>query len=153
MKEAKNYSTFFLIGAAAYWVPDILFHLVKPPHFVWISLLTFCVPMVVGITWFRLAKRTPFDFYPFGFPISMLVGIWVLGPLAIAVGMQSMGGKFLEPDNLMTFLKLWAAFPMATFMMATYSGSLGGVIITTVLLIIVSIISWKKMRKRTSVPA
>ena len=151
MKKAKLYGVFFLIGGVVYWGSDILFHWLKPAHFVWISLLTFGVPVIVGLTWYYLFKRHPFDLYPFGFPIFMLLGIWALGPLGIAIGMHPMGGKFFEPDQVMGFLQLWVAFPLATFTMATYSGSLGGVIITTFLLIIVSLISKKRIAKRNAI--
>jgi hypothetical protein len=104
-------------------------------------LLTFGVPVIVGVTWFRLSRREPYRNYPSGFPLFMLLGIWALGPLAIAATMQVLGGRFLEPDQLQGFWLVWAAFPATTFIMATYSGSLGGLIITTFLLLVVSIIA------------
>jgi len=76
----------------------------------------------------------------------MLLGIWAIGPLAIAATMQVLGGKFLDVENIQSFFMLWAFFPATTFMMSTYSGSLGGLILTTVMLLILSIVAGIKMR-------
>ena len=69
----------------------------------------------------------------------MLLGIWALGPIGIAIPGQFNGGSFLDVDKIDTFLMLWAIFPASTFIMSTYSGSLGGVILVTVSLLIVAL--------------
>jgi hypothetical protein len=141
MDRAKQYALYVLVGATAYWVPDILIQWLRPPHRVWITLLTFAVPAVVGCTWFILSRRPSHSQFRVGLPLFMLLGIWVLGPLALAVGTVPSGGTFLEPEKLAGFFMLWAMFPISTFIMSTYSGSLGGVGLATLILLVAAAIS------------
>jgi hypothetical protein len=146
MESAIRYGWFILVGAATYWGTDALIQWTHPPHRIWISLLTFGVPSVVGGVWYRLFRKARYENYPKAFPLFMLLGIWALGPLAIAVTMQFLGGTILDIDKLQGFLMVWAAFPASTFMMSTYSGSLGGLIISTILLLILSLVASSKRR-------
>jgi uncharacterized membrane protein len=146
MERAKHYGLYLLVGAAAHWVPDILIQWVRPPHAVWIALLTFFVPVVVGSVWFLLSRRGEHVRFPAGLPLFMLLGIWMLGPLAIAIGIWPAGGKFLEAEQLGGFFMLWAMFPITTFIMSTYSGSLGGVGLSTLVLLTAAAVSAVKHR-------
>lgn len=80
----------------------------------------------------------------------MLLGIWLFGPLAMAIGILPAGGKFLEMDQLSGFFMLWAMFPASTFMMSTYSGSLGGVGLATLVLLVAAAVS--SVRRKASNP-
>ncbi len=140
MERAKHYALYVLVGAAAYWVPDILIHWLWPLH-VWIALLTFLVPAVVGIIWFLLSRRPSYSRFPVGLPLFMLLGIWMLGPLGLAIGMLPGGGTFLEAEQLGGFFMVWAMFPISTFIMSTYSGSLGGVCLATLVLLVAAAFS------------
>lgn len=145
-ERAKAYGHYFFLGAGVYWGTDALIQWTHPPHRIWISLLTFGVPLIVGLMWYRLFRKKRYVDHPKAFPLFMLLGVWALGPLAIAATMQFLGGKFLDIGNLQSFLVLWVMFPATTFMMATYSGSLGGLIITTVLLLILSLVAANRQR-------
>src|SRR5438132_13279330 len=125
METIKAYVLSFAFGAFVYWSADVALHWMVPEEAgLWI-LLTFAVPVVVGIAYKQFCRRPDRRGYGPGIPISMLLGIWAIGPLALAVGMLAAGGKFLDPGSRVEFLKLWTVFPLATFIMATYSGSLG----------------------------
>ncbi|MEW8441617.1 MAG: hypothetical protein AB2689_26000 [Candidatus Thiodiazotropha taylori] len=141
MDRIKHYSLYFIVGAIVYWVPDILIQWIRPPHKIWIILLTFLVPFIVGAVWFQLRKKEKYKKYRIGFPLFMLLGIWVIAPLAIAVGMIPAGGKFFEPGQIENMLSIMVYFPMATISMSTYSGSLGGVGLVTLGLIVASVVS------------
>src|SRR5205809_123461 len=78
--------------------------------------------------------------HPTGLPLFMLLGIWALAPLGAAIGTVPTGGEFLQAGQLREFLMMWLAFPMTTTIMTTYSGSLGGVGLATLFLIVVSIV-------------
>ena len=88
MKRVKYYTIYFLVGAASYWVPDFIIQWIfsivvrifgEGKFFIiWILLLTFLVPSIVGVTWFLFLKKEPHSYYPVGLPICMLLGIWVL---------------------------------------------------------------------------
>lgn len=136
MGRAKHYGLYILVGAAAYWIPDILIQWLRPPHRVWILMLTVLVPAIVGMVWFFLSQRPSHSRFRVGLPLFMLLGIWLLGPFAIAIGIMPAGGKFLETGHLGEFMMLWALFPVSTFIMSTYSGSLGGVGLATLGLVV-----------------
>ena len=79
--------------------------------------------------------RRRFPQYMRAVPLWMLLGVWALGPLGVAVGMIPFGGTFLTAEHAREFLALWLWFPATTFIMSTYSGSLGGVLLVTIALL------------------
>ena len=138
---------FILIGAASYWIPDILIHWLNPRVTVWIALLTLLAPAVSGLTWCLLSVKERYKRSPASFPLLMLLGIWIFGPLAMAVGVIPAGGKFLTAEALPSFLSLWAVSPLSTWAMSLYSGSLGGIVIVTLTLLIAAAFNGLKHRK------
>ena len=135
----------FLIGAGSYWLPDIAIQLVLSDNLLWIILLTAVVPTIVITTWYKQYKSKTFYHYPKAYPLFMLLGIWATGPIAIAVSMQFNGGTFFKME-LEMFLIMWISFPLSTFMLSTYSGSLGGIIIVSLALLKVSSIASQKYK-------
>ena len=117
----------FFIGASSYWLPDIAMHLILPENPLWFILITLVAPVIVITTWCKQYKSEIFYHYPKGHPLFMLLGIWTTGPVAIAISMQFKGGTFFEM-GLEAFLIMWISFPVSTFIMSIYSGSLGGVV-------------------------
>jgi len=134
------------VGGAVYWGPDVFIQWARPPHRVWITLLTLGVPAIVALCWLALSKREPHRRHPTGLPLFMLLGIWALAPLGAAIGTVPTGGEFLQAGQLREFLMMWLAFPMTTTIMTTYSGSLGGVGLATLFLIVVSIVGGLRQR-------
>ncbi len=145
---------YVFLGAGVYWGTDIAIQWSLQGTKIWIFLLTFFVPVVVLTTYILIRRKPTHAKHPFGLPLFMLFGIWMFGPLAIAIGVIPHGGTFLESGHFQDFLYIWVIFPATTFMMATYSGSLGGLLLTSVLLIIfatvngVKYIASKKSLKR-----
>jgi len=152
MSNMKRYGWFFLLGAGAYWGADALIQLIRPPHYVWISLLTFGVPFIVWLVWYRLYRAEGYNQYPRAFPLFMMLGVWALGPLLMGITAQLQGGTFLELEKLGQFFMVWVMFPATTFMMSTYSGSLGGLIITTIMLFILSSVGRSKLKASNNAP-
>jgi len=141
----NSYIKFILIGAVAYWLSDSIIQSIHFKHItVWISLLTFVPPASVIFVWYKLHKKSLYLSYPKAFPLFMLLGIWLFGPIAIAIYTQFNGGSFLNLDNLLTFVIMWIFFPVSTFIMSTYSGSLGGVVLITIALIVIAYASPRK---------
>lgn len=144
MNRVKQYILYIFIGAGTYWVPDIAIQWTLYDTRIWILLLTFLIPIIVTTTYSFLFRSETHARYPVGLPLSMLTGIWLLGPLAIAIGVQSHGGTFLSSGNVKDFLMMWAYFPASTFIMATYSGSLGGLLITSIILLVAASFNYVK---------
>jgi hypothetical protein len=66
----------------------------------------------------------------------MLIGIWIFGPLGLAIG-ELPHGVILDMRG---FLSLWAAFPLSTFMLAAYNYSILSLMITTIMLMIFAVV-------------
>jgi hypothetical protein len=131
-RTARYYWLFLLSGGVAYWTLDAATQLLWRHKLLWLALLTLAVP--AGTAGVCLLVRRRFPQHARAVPLWMLFGIWALGPLGIAVGMIPLGGTFLTADHIRGFLLVWLLFPLATFTMSTYSGSLGGVMLVTVVL-------------------
>jgi hypothetical protein len=71
-------------------------------------------------------------------PVAVCLGLWVLGPLAMFKSATPAGGGFATEGSLNNVLALTAMFPLTTFMMAAYDGSLAGLLLGTVGLMIMS---------------
>ncbi len=140
MIKLKFYSFFVLLGGLSYWLTDIAIHFIlKSASAAWIISLTVVVPIVVLLTYFYVRKKLDLK-YTVSLPLFMLVGIWFLGPLGMGIGAIPTGGTFFESLNLKMLLSVWAVFPLSTWVMSAYSGSLGGLLLTTIMLFILTII-------------
>jgi hypothetical protein len=131
-----------LAGGGAYWITDLLIQVIHREKALWLLLLTLLPTTIVFIVYLKEAKR--FSRPTVLLPLSMLLGIWMVGPVFIAIGAQPHGGTFLSPANIHDFHELWAHFGVSTFVMSTYSGSLGGVTLISLILLITAIIQLKR---------
>lgn len=129
------------MGAGAFWLTDLFgqWLLRDLSRTVWLLWITAVSPAVTIVAYYKvLIKR--WQAPKSGIAILwMLLGIWVLGPLFVAIGAIPHGGTFLDSDHLTEFFLLWLAFPLSTFVMSTYSGSLGGVLLVTFALLGISV--------------
>ncbi len=146
MKKARFYALYTLIGAVSYWATDLLIRWIVPQDLIHVALLTVLVPAIVSLVYFLLSPRHPHSQYVLGLPLFMLLGIWLFGPLTVTLGQGS-----ISSASLVDVLFMWAIFPGTTFMLATYSGSWGGLVITSCLLVIYSI-SVPKSKASSSSP-
>ena len=132
MKKARVFGLYTLIGAVSYWATDLLIHWAVPQGLLWIVLLTVLLPAIVSLVYFLLLRRHPHSQHPLGLPLFMLLGIWVFGPWATTVSSGFSSGDVL----VMVVL-----FPILTLVLAADTGSLGGLLITSCLLPIYSIVA------------
>src|SRR5258708_508482 len=139
-------------GAAVYWVPDVVLHLIDPDSSKVLLLLTLVVPLIVLAAFSRLGAWGWIQTSSPATPVLMLLGIWALGPPAIAIGMIRGGATFLT--DVPAFLAVWAIFPLSTFVMSTYSGSLGGLLLTSAALTVLACVpSARRRLVAFSIPA
>lgn len=135
------------IGALAFWSPDTILHAIRRYSFDSpdVRFLTFAMPvtaLVVLVVCAKLMKVTPSALAG-----GMLLGIWVLGGVFMVIGGSFSGGYFTGPDGIRGGLLMLAIswFPVITFLMATYDGSLGALVLISLVLLIVGIL-WKMYR-------
>ncbi len=72
---------------------------------------------------------------------TITLGIWLFGPVMMSVSASNSGGGFSRPDGLHFVLVGTCVFPVFTFIMSTYDGTLGALLITSVLLPLMSALS------------
>jgi len=137
MKKLKTYSFFVLFAGLIYWLTDIAIHFLTKFSAYWLIGLTVGTPIVVVFTYYQIRKRIESE-YRVGLPFFMLIGIWFFGPIGMGIGAMPTGGTFFSSGNLKGLLTLWAAFPLTTWMMSAYSGSMFGIIITTFILLLLT---------------
>ena len=130
-----------VVGGLAFWVPDIAVHAIRAYKFSGKDILglTFLLPWLLlavygALYWFR-GKHVNGP----SIALFMLLGIWMLGPICMTIGATFSGGGFSHPVDRMfvVWLTIFTIFfPIYTFIMATYDGTLLGLLLTSILLII-----------------
>ena len=95
-------------------------------------LLTILLPLCFTYT-YVIARRRYCNAKTF-IALPMLIGLWTLGGLFMSVSASFSGGGFASPGGLRdAFLLILLSFlPPYTFMMATYNGTLFGLLLATV---------------------
>lgn len=130
-----------LAGGVIFWLPDIVIHAVRQKNFsgLDILILTFILPLLTIVGFAVLWNlRRGMDSRAF-IALSMLLGIWVLGPLFMAIGWNFMGGGLAKPGGWKLVVKGTLLFPVFTFIESTYDGTLFAVLLTTFCLGLVAI--------------
>jgi hypothetical protein len=131
------------IGGFGFWGTSIIWHLVRGDRFRGRDAigLTVVLPLLMWLVGRLMQRRIPEGRASTYMPIAALGGIWAFGPVAFLawVGVTG-GGEFLLASPLgwgaMAFTIV--VFPATTFMVATYDGSLGALIFSTLVLILVA---------------
>jgi hypothetical protein len=145
------------LAALSFWVPDVLLHWLRGYRFSGLDVLvlTFLLPIittpVVAVVW----KRSVNTENRLLTSISALVGIWLFGPLMMSVGATFSGGGFSQSDGWHFVMMGTSLFPLFTFMMSTYDGTLGALLLTTGLLPFFSTLCPlidRRLRHGTTVP-
>ena len=125
------------LGGFSFWAPDVVLHWLRGDRFSRLDVLVLSVllpiitVLVVTIVWKRCldAENHLLD------ALSALLGIWLLGPLMMLVGAGISGGGFSQPDGFWhAVLKGTRFFPASTYMMSAYDGTLGALLLATLLL-------------------
>jgi hypothetical protein len=131
--EALKYAP---LGGFSFWAPDVLLHWIRGYRFSGLDVLVLTVllpittALVVAMVWNRGLKK---ENRLLG-ALFALVGIWFFGPLMMSCGASFSGGGFSQPNGWHVMLMGTGLFPVFTFMMSTYDGTLGALLLTTALL-------------------
>jgi hypothetical protein len=138
-----NLGKYVIVAAIVFWFPDVILHSITKYRFGgWLELLslTLLLPLFTCIAVAYIWKNSGDigKFLPAG--LSGVVGIWLFGPLLMMVSTSFSGGGFATPDGWQTALLGTALFPMFTFMMSAYDGTLFAVLIASAAMPLMSLV-------------
>ena len=121
-----------ILGSAVFYLPALLLRVLLGPDWTVFSLipLTFGLPLLLCYVLQRFRRFT-------GTPVTstayaMILGTWILGPPWLGLLMFVSGGGKATLEGLHEML----LFPIYTFMVSTYAGLLGALLLTTILLLV-----------------
>jgi hypothetical protein len=125
---------YVLLGATGFWLPDIFQHAVRAHKFNSrdVQIITVVMPLTFLGTYLA-AKWASRGARPGRIGLSMLAGVWLLGGFCVTINASFSGGGFMGPDGTRgaALLILLSLFPIYTFIMATYDGALGALLLVT----------------------
>jgi hypothetical protein len=140
-----------LLGAAGFWLPDVFLHAVRAHNFNSrdVRIITVVTPLTllgtfVAAKWANKGARTR------RIGLLMITGVWLFAGLFMTVGASFSGGGFMGPDGARgaVLAMSLSLFPMYTFIMATYDGSLGALLLVTAAALFVWILQRSKLLAR-----
>lgn len=125
-----------VVGSAGFWVPSIMLHAFKGAEFSlfhwWV--LASVQPLTTLATFITMRFFRRASAAPRRCALSMLLGIWILGPLCILTSFTFDGGGFANSGAWLDFLIATLLFPLLTPWLSLYDGSLIGLLLTSLLL-------------------
>lgn len=129
-----------LLGGPVCWLPSIALHFWGGHAFSGIDAIALTAVMpAIGLAVAVVGRRLTGPGVARTFiPLAVCLGLWVSGPAAMLTGATATGGGFAKPDAWTTLALFTALFPVVTFSMSAYDGSLFGVLITSVALLVLS---------------
>lgn len=136
LRRAAKALAYALLGAFVFWTPNVVVHWIIGYH---ISGL-----VVIGLT-VLLPATTILFFRTFLWPslkhesrlspaLFAVLGIWISGPSMLTFSASFCGGGLTQPDAWRFFVFGTLLFPLFTFVMSAYDGTVFAVFLTTLLL-------------------
>jgi hypothetical protein len=125
-----------LIGIPAFWVPCMVIHWIAGSGFNGRYVLAECVAapvtlvVILYVVWLRLLVQR---IHPLAVWAAMTIGFWFAGPCAMAATDVVMGSPVVAMAALAGLMTV--IFPVGTFMMSTYHGELGPLIVAPMILL------------------
>jgi hypothetical protein len=141
-----------VLGAVGFWLPDVLLHAWRRNNFNArdIGIVTTVAPLMLLII-FLLVKHNDKVIPQKQVAPSLLAGVWMFGGLfmLLAASFSSGGFTSLSASESVTRVLL-SVIPIYTFMMATYDGTLGALLLVTVVILLVCLFQWSDAVFRSS---
>ena len=136
LMRATKALTYALLGGLVFWTPNVVVH--------WIIGYRFSGFVVIGLT-VLLPVTTIVFFRTFVWPsllqesrlsqtVFAVLGIWITGPSMLTFSSSFCGGGLTQPDAWRFFVFGTLLFPLFTFVMSAYDGTVFAVMLTTLLL-------------------
>lgn len=140
------------IGALAFWGPDTVIHGIRRYSFdsrdVWT--VTAVMPLTLLLSLLVCSKLSHLRAGTIA--IRMLAGIWLLGGVFMMVSATFGGGGFAGSDGMLRGLMVIgiSLLPIFTCVCAAYDGSLGALLIVSLVLFVVWIVEPTTFRSRSA---
>jgi|HubBroStandDraft_6_1064221.scaffolds.fasta_scaffold540071_2 hypothetical protein len=153
-----SFGKVMLLGGLSFWLPDALWHAIARGRDS-ASLLDLLVPNLsmplALLCMYLFLKRRAVNRSARGVGLPLMVGVWTLGGVFMAIGASFAGGGFAGPGSTREGIEmiLIAVIPVYTFIMATYDGSLGALLLATaaaMLIWLASAFATRRNRKPTA---
>jgi hypothetical protein len=152
LRRAIRALTYALLGALVFWTPNVVVH--------WIIAYRFSGFVVIGLT-VLLPALTILIFRALLWPslkqesrlspaLFAVLGIWIAGPSMLTFSASFCGGGLTQPDAWRFFVFGTLLFPLFTFVMSAYDGTVFALFLTTLLLPILANSRAKEAYARTS---
>ena len=136
LARAAKAFTYALLGALVFWTPNVVVH--------WIVAYRFSGYVVMGLTvflpamtilFFRMVSRPSLKQQSrLSQALFAVLGIWIAGPSMMTFSSSFCGGGLTQPDAWRFFVFGTLLFPVFTFVMSAYDGTLFALLLITVLL-------------------
>jgi len=133
VKSVRIMLVYLVVGACAFWVPDIAVHAVARNQFSGLDAigLTVCLPVfayvVLLVIWKKRGSAESFGFAA----LPAVVGTWLFGPLMMTFTASFGGGGVYQPGWSQTVILCTGLFPLCDIDMSTYDGTLFALFIVT----------------------
>ncbi|WP_306535304.1 hypothetical protein [Geobacter sp.] len=133
MKRIFIWLVFPLAGALLFWGADALVMTYRGTWSaaVWISAKSIALPVACGTAFWQMVKLFSCQSRLMTAAMAMATGIWVSGPFYFLLFHLSFGERHMSMGEMLFHILL---FPLATLTVALFSGSIGGLVITSALL-------------------
>jgi hypothetical protein len=136
LARASDAILHILLGGTVFWAPNIAVH--------WMTGFRFSYSDAIAIT-FLLPAATYLFFRMLWWPLRKVedrlppalfavLGIWITGPAMLTFSASFCGGGLTQPDAWHFFVFGTLLFPLFTFVMSTYDGTLFALLLVTLLL-------------------
>jgi hypothetical protein len=148
----------FITLGTIFWIPSVIIHGLRGREFGVgrldvLSVTSFSIIAAV----LALEVMSRWQWHPFNRPtiaLSMLFGIWFFGPFCMMISASFSGGGFFSPEPWLSLASAVVLFLPYTFMMSTYDGTLGALLIITVLFLIIGAVGLaSRFRRSLGAPA
>lgn len=132
-----------LSAGLLFWIPSVLYHWVRGNKFggIDVAFLTLLLPILSCWCLLAIWKHWRKPANRISRCLLGIVGIWLLGPLMMAISASFSGGGFARSGGRQFVAMGTALFPIFTYMMSAYDGTLAAILLVTLCLGVLALAS------------
>lgn len=128
MSRASWIAVYWLAGLV-FWFPSAAIHALTGKHFGWawpVDVLGVAIlpAVTAGVTFTYLTRRRCLIHSKRRIALCMLLGIWMLGPWCIMLGVTPADAGFSHPGTIWFLFSHTYMFPVLTYIMSSYDATL-----------------------------